>query len=232
MIIAVFKGCYPYFSLLAICVIIWRIKLKLWSRQETIVLTCFTTHLLLEILQVIIGDGKWEISRRYLLPAAPLLFSWTAYGIWILYQKYCLHLPRWNVWGGIILMAILSLYDGLLPSLKNYYSKRKCGEAGVIATAAPWIKLHHSGKKQDFPQRHLLLYRSPYRPVVKSNFPALGFFAGGRSEPSPFRESPDFWVLPTTLPPPQGYKSCYKFTVGVFSYTIYQNKHSIDPVIQ
>ncbi|NMD89250.1 hypothetical protein HF882_21935, partial [Victivallis vadensis] len=87
MISAIVKGSYPYFSLLAFCVIVWRIKTGLWNRRETIVLVCFAGHLLLEILQLIVGDGKWEISRRYLLPAAPLLFGWTAYGLLILYLQ-------------------------------------------------------------------------------------------------------------------------------------------------
>ena len=63
MISAIVKGCYPYFSILAFCVIAWRIKTGLWNRRETIVLVCFAGHLLLEILQLIVGDGKWEISR-------------------------------------------------------------------------------------------------------------------------------------------------------------------------
>lgn len=108
MICAIIKGCYPYFSILAFCVIVWRIKAGLWNRRETIVLVCFAGHLLLEILQLIVGDGKWEISRRYLLPAAPLLFGWTAYGLRVLYLQYRFRIPAWCLWSaGCLALAIL-----------------------------------------------------------------------------------------------------------------------------
>ena len=136
MICAIIKGCYPYFSILAFCVIVWRIKAGLWNRRETIVLVCFAGHLLLEILQLIVGDGKWEISRRYLLPAAPLLFGWTAYGLRVLYLQYRFRIPAWCLWSaGCLALAIL-FFDGMAPSLKNYYSgdsselRRTCNGSG------------------------------------------------------------------------------------------------------
>lgn len=222
MTIAIFKGCYPYFSLFAVCVIIWRIRTGLWNRRETIVLGCFAAHLLLEVLQIIIGDGKWEMPRRYLLPAAPLLFCWTAYGLRELYRKYRARIPAWGIWCSVFAAITLLLYDGMAPTLKDYYSKRKKGVTKVIAVAAPWIQREYSGKKQDAPPRHRPVYRSPYRPVVKSDFPALGFLAGGRSEPSPFNDAPDFWVLSkTTLSPADGVFCC-EFTADDFAYVIYR----------
>lgn len=224
MIVTVFKGCYPYFSLLAFFVIIWRIRTGLWNRRETVVLACFLGHLLLEILQLAVGDGKWDFSRRYLLPTAPLLFAWTAYGLWSLYRKYRMKIPMWSLWSVAVLLIVCLLYDGLAPSLKNYYSKRKKGAAKVIAVAVPWIKAHDSGLPPDTPPRHLQMYRSPYRPVVKSDFPALGFLAGGRSEPSPFEDIPDFWVLVSTLPVPEGSEKCHEFSVGMAEYIIYRRR--------
>ena len=143
MISVIVKGCYPYFSILAFCVIVWRIKAGLWNRRETIVLVCFAGHLLLEILQLIVGDGKWEISRRYLLPAAPLLFGWTAYGLRVLYLQYRFRIPAWCLWSaGCLALAIL-FFDGMAPSLKNYYSRRKHGELEVIAQAVPAIRANY-----------------------------------------------------------------------------------------
>lgn len=221
MISAIVKGCYPYFSILAFCVIVWRIKAGLWNRRETIVLVCVIGHLLLEILQLIIGDGKWEISRRYLLPATPLLFGWTAYGLRVLYLQYRSRIPAWCLWSaGCLALAVL-LFDGMAPSLKNYYSKRKRGELEVIAQAVPAIRANYVGPATDQVPAHRQIYHSHRRPVVWSEFPAVAFFAGGRSEPSPFCDTPDFWILRPNEPEPPARK-LLEMNANGFCYILYQ----------
>ncbi len=225
MILSVIKGCYPYFSVIALIVIIWRIRIKAWTRKESLLLAFFLAHLILEILQIVVGDGKWSISRRYLLPVAPLLFVWTAYGASRIYHAYRVKIPR-GIWMALIAALVLfSLYDGIAPSLKGLYSKRKKGESEVIAMAAPVIRQHYTGVREDAPPPHKLIYRSPFRPVVWCKFPAVGLMAGGRSEPSPFEEKPDFYVLPDKAPYPTDTVEIATIHAQNFKYIIYQRRN-------
>lgn len=58
-------------------------------------------------------------------------------------------------------------------------------------------------------------------PVVWSEFPAVAFFAGGRSEPSPFCDTPDFWILRPNEPEPPARK-LLEMNANGFCYILYQ----------
>ena len=172
---AVFKGMYPYFGIAASVVIIWRVAAGRWTKSEAIILFCLLFHTVGQIVQVAVGDGKLDMSRRYFLPASPLLFVWTAYGIYFIFMRY---------------RRIFCIYRN-----------------GVCRDNVPVDKL---------------IYHSPYRPVVWSEFPSIGFRAGGRSEPSPFGEIPDYWVLRAGDPPPSGAYRLAEIDARGFSYIIYK----------
>ena len=107
------------------------------------------------------------------------------------------------------------------PALKNYYSRRKHGELEVIAQAVPAIRANYVGPATDQVPAHRQIYHSHRRPVVWSEFPAVAFFAGGRSEPSPFCDTPDFWILRPNEPEPPARK-LLEMNANGFCYILYQ----------
>ena len=66
------------------------------------------------------------------------------------------------------------------------------------------------------------MYRSPYRPVVFCQFPYVAVAAGGRPEPSPFLDRPDFWVLPAGDGPPAEAVKIAEIDTGNGRYAVYQ----------
>ena len=69
------KGFYPYFAIPAFIIVIYRVRKKLWTRSESLLLLFVILHLVFEALQILIGARTLYMSRRYLLPCAPLLFG-------------------------------------------------------------------------------------------------------------------------------------------------------------
>mgnify|MGYP001226798993 CR=1 FL=1 len=221
---AVFKGMYPYFGVAALAVILWRIVTGRWTKAETMILICLLFHTVGQIVQVAVGDGKLDMSRRYFLPAAPLLFVWTAYGVdlitWRYRRTFCIH--RKYLIAVVVMLVILLFYDGFAPTLKGIYSERKRGEAVLVEKAVIVIQNDYHGVWRDNSPVDKLIYHSPYRPVVWSEFPSIGFRAGGRSEPSPFGDIPDYWVLRAGVPPPSGAYRLAEIDAQGFSYIIYK----------
>lgn len=221
---AVFKGMYPYFGIAALVVIIWRVAAGRWTKAEAIILVCLLFHTVGQIVQVAVGDGKLDMSRRYFLPASPLLFVWTAYGINFIFRRYwrifCIY--RKYLTAVVVMLVILLFYDGFAPTLKGIYSERKRGESVLVEKAVIIIQNDYHGVCRDNVPVDKLIYHSPYRPVVWSEFPSIGFRAGGRSEPSPFGEIPDYWVLRAGDPPPSGAYRLAEIDARGFSYIIYK----------
>ncbi len=218
--IPLLKGIYPYFSIVAFAVIVHRIRKKLWTPAETILLLIYVVSTLLPILQIMIADNKVEFSQRYLLPSAPLLFGWAAYGVFMVYERYKgKYVRQLCVLGAILALALL--LDGWGATMKFYTSRRMRVERIVTDTAATFIRGHYTGPKLDSPTRNLDVYHSPFRPVVWNGkkFPFIGAAAGGRPEPSAFNDKPDYWVLPAAASPAG--KELHRFTALGEEYVIY-----------
>ena len=223
MPVTILQGGYPYFSVIALVVMIMRIRRKLWTRAETLLLVCVLLHATGEILQIVIGDAKSDLPRRYLLPVAPLLFAWTAYGLCRLWRS-CRNWPMRTVLvaAAAELGAVL-IYDGMLPTIKNRRPEyQKSERTRLVIEAARIIRKNYRGISEERPPVHKLMYRSPYRPVVFGKFPYAAFAAGGRAEPSPFLDKPDFWVLRIEEPPPADAVKIADVDTGGARYAIYQ----------
>ena len=220
MILQLFKGCYPYFSLIAVAVMVWRIKNKCWTAAETTVACALFLHILLEYVQLFAGDGKLDMPRRYLLPVAPLFFIWAAHGIAGIYRACPLpeHIKR----AVIVVIGIFLLYDGMKPSLQYYFSAKKQTETQINMIAGDWIKQDYRGPAHTAARRHPEMYHSPYLPTVYCRYSNLAYRCGGRIEPSPFGDLPDYWVVPeNTAAPADGVKQ-YAFRAGKEKFLIYK----------
>ncbi len=173
MIIDVLKGFYPYFSLIALVVILIRIKQRKWQKAETILLSIILLHGILTIFQVGVFGDEWNFSRRYLLPVAPLAFGWTAIAVVKFYRK------KFKII--FVFLALFLIYDAVRPALKTYYSGSKQTEFLVVNDFSEIIANDYRDEEFYTPVLWWDEYRSPKRPVVYSEFPALGYYAGGRT---------------------------------------------------
>lgn len=82
-------GFYAPFALPAYAVLAARIWAQTISRREWLVVAVFFGHHLLQVAQLWVGDGVLNSltdRTRYFYPLAPLLWLWTAYGVWRLWE--------------------------------------------------------------------------------------------------------------------------------------------------
>jgi hypothetical protein len=223
-LIAVFKGTYPIFSAFALLVIIYRIRQRRWTVCETVLLAIFILSFLLQIFQSLAGIRELFISRRYLLPFAPLMFGWSAWGLVELYRK----LPmKWHkyVWGAAACFMIFLIWDGARPTIKSYTDKKKRIERQAVVIAADAIRKDYKGAKYGSMQSQGHFYFPALRPRVITDYPACGYWCGGSyQQPGKMDEKDaDYALLEENVTSPQGMKMLYRFTVEDRNFVIYKH---------
>jgi len=225
---AVIQGTYLYCSIPAALVIIYRIHRKLWTPAETVLLTIFFMHMLLQFGQAVMGGKTLYISRRYLLPCAPLLFGWAAWGIRELYTRFVSHRGRrWRV-GFLVVVSLCTLAligDAMGPTIKRYTSKKKIRERKVTAAAVDWIVADCKQRGKVDKRRNVVvnnsrryLYRR--RPWVGGKWSAIGYWSGGCHYSGKVSRC-DYVVLPQKARPPRRLKLKYRFDIHGENYCIY-----------
>jgi len=163
---------YPYFLPLVILGIFLRIYEKKWSKAETILLLLFVCQTVLMLFQFIFYGG--DVSRRYFLPNAPLLFGWAGYALYRLSSCRIFH------WLFAICIPFL-LADAFRPSLEYLWKKRKKEEIRVVRELSVIIRRDWQGQSPFFSLEILEdNYFSPKRPLVRcDSHPSLGYASGG-----------------------------------------------------
>lgn len=109
-----FKGFYPQYLFLIITVLFVRIRKKILSREELILLLIVLIHAVGMIGQIAIADKQLFIYKRYLIVATPLLFGWAAIAARWLFDKARRFLKlkyRWIAKAVIIILISLSIFD-------------------------------------------------------------------------------------------------------------------------
>ena len=147
-IISSLKGFYPYFAIPALIIVIYRVRKTLWTRSESLLLLFVILHLVFEALQILIGARTLYMSRRYLLPCAPLLFGWCAWGIAEFHHHLkSLQYSRYRVAFNIILfiLTVILLIDGLMPTVKSYTSSEKSHKRKIVETLTPLLREDYKG---------------------------------------------------------------------------------------
>lgn len=179
------KGSYFFFAIPALLMIALRLRYKSWTRLESILFWCWLGHGLLIVLQILIFDRYLYVSRRYLLPAAPLAFGWTALllqqGYAYASKRYCAAKVRKTAWilGGIV-FCLLYL-DAFHPQLKMRFHRKHAGEREALLVLSKTIRAdYHGPTHQTDPVYRSDSYATFRRPlVVSETLPELGFMAGG-----------------------------------------------------
>ena len=218
MIFQIIRGCYPLFAVIAVGIMIRRIRNRTWRRQDSVVLAAFAGHILLECLQLLAGDGKFDLPRRYLLPVAPLLFVWAAQGVSEIFKAW--QTAKVLKYAVAFFAVMFLIYDGMKPSLKHYLPGKKGTEAQICTIAGKWIREDYQGQKQTAAVRHGYMYHSPYLPTVYCRYQNLSYSSGGRVEPSPFCDLPDYWVVAESEMLPADGVVRYEFRAGKEKFLI------------
>ena len=219
MMTALIKGIYPYFALVAVVGIVLRIKNKEWTGAETILIMLWLGHNLLTVFQVGCFGEEWNFSRRYLLPAAPLVFGWSAYVLNKVKSSLLMYVA-------VIIFAGFLVFDAVRPGMECFWKKEKKTKRVLIKEFSSVIAKDWHGNNFYHPELWWDEYRSPKRPVVLcEDSPAVGYYAGGRniSPESTERLSPDY-IISSTSDKIAGYSELKKVNVGGVYY-ILRKKH-------
>ena len=183
---SLFKGFYPYFFLFAFPVIIMRIYRREWKVEESILLAVLLGHALLVVMQILVFDKSLYVSRRYLIPVAPLALGWSAIGMLALWEWLRTKVPVLLanraaapvVFAGC---AIALLADSAGPTIKDYTSYKKSTERNATLQIAEFIRDDFGGRAMRI-NRELdcFSYRSNRRPLIFGDLKVLGYCAGGQ----------------------------------------------------
>jgi len=179
-----FKGMYPYFFVPAVLAIAWRTSRGRFSNEERILLAALLGHAALMVLQIAVFDHKLYVSRRYLLPAAPLAFGWTAIVLEELYsrmkEKFGARAVKAMAAMAFLLAALL-LLDAAAPIIKVKASDKRRAQDLATLECAAWIKADFKpepGKnRRPFSADR---YRSDKRPYIyEGPLHGMAYLAGG-----------------------------------------------------
>ncbi|UDQ96951.1 hypothetical protein AAEX28_01835 [Lentisphaerota bacterium WC36G] len=168
----IFTGCYPYYLFLALIVIVYRIKRKLWTKEETILLSGCVIHTFGILAQIKIFHNQYYVSPRYLLPAMPLYFGWVAIGA-LFVINFLRQIVNIKLIKFIIIIGMFGLIaDGAGPLIKSYTSSKKSMRRQHSLFVAKVIT-------DDFKQRNISKFYKPnlnifsyitnYQPFIYSN---------------------------------------------------------------
>ena len=166
------KGIYPYFNLPAVAVMIYLYKTRQWCKAYTLLLVVYAAANLLILLQIFIADQTLVVSRRYLLPLAPVLFIFTA----LFWELSISKLPAY--WQKILLFALagLLIFDAYRPALKDYTSRRRREKNTEIRAMAQVINRQLSGQScRIVPAPWYYEPRFPARAIIKNAPVQLGY---------------------------------------------------------
>ena len=184
---SIFKGFYPYFFLFAVPVIVMRIYRREWKVEESIVLTVLLGHAFLIVMQIVIFDKYLYVSRRYLIPVAPLALGWSAIGMlglwgWLRSKAPALLAKRAAAPAVFAACAILLLADSAGPTIKDYTSSGKSAERQATLQIAEFIRNDFEDPAARI-KRELdcFAYRSNRRPLIISDLHVVGYCAGGQN---------------------------------------------------
>lgn len=202
------RGSCFIFAIPALAVIAVRCRKKRFGAAEAILAGVWVGHMLAIVLQVLIADGYLYVSRRYLMPAAPLLFGWTAlFVIWIREQIAARFPGRAGerLWRGAATAAVVALLANAADSqLDKRFSEKERFERETIRKWAEAIRSGYNGAPaRNNAKLWLECYMSYRRPVVVCHImPELGYLAGGEGFSTTFGDAvrrgfdPDFAVMP------------------------------------
>ena len=198
---SVFDGFYPLFGIPALAIIILRIRKGQWKKEESIVLGALLVHTLIVTVQIMLFDHYLYVSTRYLTPAAPLLFGWSALfligAVQELRERFPRHVTPVRIGVVASVMALLLLADGWGSLLKDFTSPEKSHKRQASRIIAAWLKNDFTNGRQYVPRQisweSYLVNKAPV--VYCDNLHVVGSMANGQDFDILHPLSPDYVIL-------------------------------------
>jgi len=195
------------FTILSLCVAAYRIRRRLFTRAEWILLALWAGHFLFE-LAVMYGEFmRFRFEARFFRPAEFLTWGWLAWGV---VRLWCCG-PGWRRMF-FALLGLVLLYDGIMLTRAKIPAGRRNAYAAACDWAAEKIREDWKGPACDTNFVFTLgEYRTDRRPVVDCHSARVPYLVGGRSngmddgvyEQVAELDRPDYWIqdLRTDDPP-------------------------------
>ena len=115
------KGLYPYFTVPAIVIMLYFLHKHQWKKEYSLLICLLLIGIFSVITQIVIADQILYVSRRYLLPFSPVLFGFTAWGIFRLSES---SFKKWM----FLLIPVLCIFlciDSMMPIMKDYTTSKR-----------------------------------------------------------------------------------------------------------
>lgn len=154
------KGVYPYFTVPAILVMLYLARKQQWKKEYFLLISLFFIGIFSVIIQILIADRILFVSRRYLLPFAPVLFSFAAWGICRIWDR------RFKKWMQLLIpvLCVFLCIDSIMPVLKDYTSSKRRIKNNDIRQMAVVIK-----QQEQPPLKRTVQPLYWYEPRISSN---------------------------------------------------------------
>jgi hypothetical protein len=241
-ITSLLKGIYFLFAIPAIAVMILRVRQKEWTAAETLLFSLWAGHTLLIVLQIMIFDRYLYVSRRYLLPAAPLAFGWTALALQGAYGYFSGRYPVGKVRAtGVVLCVLLGAglyYEALIPQLKQRFRPKHADGRNALLVWSRKIREEYRGPDHQTDRIFRIASYSTFRRplVVSDDLPELGFMAGGENcSICPERAQKeelhaDYFAVGYDAAPPSypGYRLVDVYKGKKYSYALYARNREVE----
>lgn len=189
---------YLYYSIFAYLVLLFRIVKRDVSIREIMLALLFLCGMIFELIQLVFEGGK-PISfsviettsfQRYFGCLAPILWIWTAFGVY-----------RLSVISGTVGIGLKILFMVIYPLIVVYDSvsffsdfyKRGLGEDALVAARriAPIIERDYAGERRRKDMTYSVKeYFTANRPAVFSNFGVAALLVKGQAE------GPNYGIYP------------------------------------
>ena len=204
----IWSGIFPFYFFFAVIGIIGRMRRRQWTGFDSFLVLVFLIFELLAAFQVLLFYGLLTTSRRYLFIGIPLYLPFAALG----FRDFWRVLSNLKFGKSVaaflaVLLCAAFFYKLYSPLFTEFSHKSEKGkERDLQHTVAEWIRSDWDKlpASQEGPLRIMKCdqYQSGKRPLVEtdSNWPRLGYMAGGQDFPAFLRGSailPDYIIVPS-----------------------------------
>lgn len=191
-------GFYPFFAVPALVGMWLRLRRKTWNHGDTLLLTLWLGHNLLIALELILHDGNWYLSKRYLLPASMLSLGWAATGILVVWD--CLKpLGAWRVFAPFSCAVALWL-DAAWPGIKARTYSRHYEERQAMLKLGAAVRSDYRGERFGARKREKTVYYSPRKPWIFFLYDGQDLVHTSGGGPAKGIDDADYLVLKTGTP--------------------------------
>ena len=170
---------------IALAVIAYRIRKRLFSKAEAAVVAVFATCLVVIWLQILICDHVAFPEKRYWIQSAIMLSAWAVWGIRELSKQRNKVVAFCGRYLLPIVITCLALTD-IVMLVKPYIpGSRRNAYVSATKWAAEKIRADWKGPSRDESVDFFAgEYRHPARPIVRCHTARLSYVVGGRKDPT------------------------------------------------